>query len=587
MKSAQFSCFLRVGSAAVLCALLACDTKATDSLGPQPPVPPDMMPPDMMPPDTMPIDKTEAVFKEDELLKVEIEIDPSSWQQLRSQRRDLIDVIEGEDCMDQPFSDPFTYFSGKVTVNGTAISNVGLKKNGLFGLGTDLQPSLLINFEKYTTGQEYSGLKRMVLNRVGEDPSAISQCLSYYLYRKAGLIAPRCNFARISVNGENLGIYSHVDEISNRFLTSQEATKNGTLWKGTFSDFREGWTQTFEPLGQTNSSTGSDKINALTELLASNPTNLLNDLATHLDVSNFITLWAMESLIWQWDGYTGNRNHFFLFESKDSKRLMILPEEVNTGFNLEHPFRAPQAPNAVFAQGYLAYKIYSQPEGREWYINTLKTLLDELWDENALLDEVYRMERLIRDHVVRENFGDGVDRVRDFIRNRRGDLQSEIDMGGANWLPELPRSICRGPRGRVDGEFMTTWGTHPTENTFETGSGTMNLVYEQFNLPNLPAGASAGMSEEDDFEGAVLVNVSVVPDRSGFPIVVFRTPMSRIKSGETIEIDRESTLGYYFYQPIRGELIYVGQLTNGSITLTEAGTSSSSAIVGRYDAEIF
>ena len=38
------------------------------------------------------------------------------------------------------------------------------------------------------------------------------------MFEKAGLPAPRCNFARVSMNGEDLGIYVHVEPVKKAFL---------------------------------------------------------------------------------------------------------------------------------------------------------------------------------------------------------------------------------------------------------------------------------------------------------------------------------------------------------------------------------
>ena len=54
-----------------------------------------------------------------------------------------------------------------------------------------------------------SGLRRMTLNNARQDPSYINQCLGYQLFAAAGVPAPRCSFATVTVNGEQLGIYAH------------------------------------------------------------------------------------------------------------------------------------------------------------------------------------------------------------------------------------------------------------------------------------------------------------------------------------------------------------------------------------------
>ena len=87
-----------------------------------------------------------------------------------------------------------------------------------------------------------SGLTRFTLNNAKQDPSYVNQCIGYDLFRAAGVPAPRCNFANVTVNGENLGLYVHVESVKKPYLRQYFASDEGNLYEGTLSDFRDGWT---------------------------------------------------------------------------------------------------------------------------------------------------------------------------------------------------------------------------------------------------------------------------------------------------------------------------------------------------------
>ena len=80
----------------------------------------------------------------------------------------------------------------------------------------------------------------------------VTQCLGYDLMRKAGVPAPRCNFAHVtvvSIDGMSEttvvdGIYSHIDSIKDPFLRRNFGSDQdqGRLYEGTLSDF---WTGSF------------------------------------------------------------------------------------------------------------------------------------------------------------------------------------------------------------------------------------------------------------------------------------------------------------------------------------------------------
>ena len=66
---------------------------------------------------------------------------------------------------------------------------------------------------EYVMGQKIAGLKQLTLNNNHQDETLISQCLGYSLFRAAGVPAPRCAFAHVTMNGVDLGVYSNVESV--------------------------------------------------------------------------------------------------------------------------------------------------------------------------------------------------------------------------------------------------------------------------------------------------------------------------------------------------------------------------------------
>ena len=62
----------------------------------------------------------------------------------------------------------------------------------------------------------------------------------------AGLPAPRCNMARVSMNGDDLGIYVNVEPVKKKFLRENFSDDEGDLYEGTITDFTRAWYSTFE-----------------------------------------------------------------------------------------------------------------------------------------------------------------------------------------------------------------------------------------------------------------------------------------------------------------------------------------------------
>ena len=535
-----------------------------------------------------PMDKTAELFRQDKVLKVELEVSEESWAQVRDGFREFYDILSSEDCMDEPLAVGFPVVEASATVDGQRFEKVGLSKSSILGNREEARPSLKIEFDYLGSGKALNGLSAMLLNGVPQDRGVIRECLAHDLYRKGGLISPRCNFAEVFVNGESLGIYSHLEQIDQGFIERNFDGASGSLWRGLASDFREGWTQTFINLDpKDNTTQPSDAILALTNALKAPSSNLVESLSGLIDLDSFLTYWAFESLLGHWSGYAGNRDNFVLFVDDATKKVSFILLGAPTTFSAEHPLRAEPGPNLVLAQGFLANRLYQDSQGRTLYLNKMEQILREYWNEDELLSQINDFEGLIRTKVKRDGFGEGIDSVRQFVRERRNLIQTEIDSNRLDWNPELPDTVCRGPLVKMDGTVSTTWGTHPTDDGFMTGTGTMNLEFGDIFLPDLAGGGSAGYDENSGTQDtAIVMAVSFIPN-AGFPVLFMSVPTSSFKDGETVVVDRTDVAGLYFFQPFDGPFTYVGTVSTGTVTIQKASTSTGAEVLLNYEVEVF
>ena len=57
-----------------------------------------------------------------------------------------------------------------------------------------------------------------------------------------------------------------------------------------------------------------------------NPTkNIEAAIGKLVDLDSFYTFWAMEGLLGFWDGYSGNRNNFFIYLNPDTEKFHFIP----------------------------------------------------------------------------------------------------------------------------------------------------------------------------------------------------------------------------------------------------------------------
>ena len=193
-------------------------------------------------------------------------MESADWENIRNQTRDLSKIF-GPGCRAEPFFSPFTYVPATVIVDGEEIQSVGVRKKGFLGSLDKKKPSLKIKFDEYVEDQEFLGMNRLTLNNNKQDRSQIGQCMAYSLFASAGLPASRCNFAELTVTGQNLGLFSNVESIKKRFIARHFDDNDGRLYEGTLrSDFAPNWINTFEAKTKKSDPDRSDLIAIQTAL---------------------------------------------------------------------------------------------------------------------------------------------------------------------------------------------------------------------------------------------------------------------------------------------------------------------------------
>jgi spore coat protein CotH len=200
-------------------------------------------------------------------------------------------------------------YKGEVTIDGVQIKNVGIRKKGFLGSLSNVRPSLKIKFQEYQKQQPIAGIDRLTLNNNQQDRSLASQFLGYHFFNQTGTIAPRCNHARITVNGNYLGIYTNVESVRPQLLKTRFGSSKGDLYEGTVADVFPDTLQRFELKTR---ETKIDPLRELARALEKTPLDLAT-LDTMIDIKSFVRYWATESLLGFWDGYTNNQNNFFVY----------------------------------------------------------------------------------------------------------------------------------------------------------------------------------------------------------------------------------------------------------------------------------
>ena len=388
------------------------------------------------------------IFPTDRVLDIQITVAEEDWDTIRHQTRTFASALDVR-RKTEAIESPYTYVDASVTIDGVSFPEVGVRKKGFLGSLNDYRPSLKIRLNHVDKKASIQGLKNLTLNNNQQDESLVSQFMGYALFNAAGLPAPRCAYAKVTVNGVNLGIYSHVESIRKPLFRRAFGNDRGTWYEGPYVDFYEGWLGSFE-FKRGNDKTGREKIQRLIKVLGSESEDIEGAIGELVDLDSFYTYWAVEGLLGFWDGYSGNNNNFFIYLNPETDKFHFMPWGADSLFvkysKLEHQYD-PLAPLSVKTGGLIAHKLYQLQSGRERYAAALTTILDNHWNELEMLSQIDDIEAMVSPHLIqsqqfvddeekrwgRKSFADAVEETRNFIRQRRADVTKEIADGMPIW----------------------------------------------------------------------------------------------------------------------------------------------------------
>lgn len=397
---------------------------------------------------------SDALFASDRLIQVEVKMAPEDWRALRISHR-----ITGED-FSQVVERPYDYYPANIVIDGYAIQSVGIRKKGFFGSAISTRPSLKIKLDRYVDDQTYSGLDTLTFNNNNQDATRAQTFMVYKFMNEAGAKSPRSNFARIIVNGEDLGIYSHVESVDKAMMKRLFQKSKGDLWEGYAGDFTESdYNRIVHKWGKDDD---SERLQVLYDLLQSPDAITVKAFENLIDLDAFITLWASEVLIGHWDGYASNRNNFYIYREPKSDLLYFIPWGPDSAFWDPGPFLPAGLPKSFKARGILCQRLWELPEIRSRYRKEMQRLLNDVWNEEKMLAELNQGLALTQPYrtVSSAAVDKGSASIRAYIESRRAEVQAELDLPPVDW-PKSENHTVAGPGAvlEVSGTFSSIFQT--------------------------------------------------------------------------------------------------------------------------------
>jgi len=530
-------------------------------------------------------------FDTSRLVRIELELNPDDWDRMSLQHRSLVKTLR----TDIPRSDqekPFDYVPAKLTIDGTKVGKVAIRKKGFVGSLDVNRPSLKIQIDKFDKDKLFAEVDTLTLNNNKQDASRVHQLIGYQFFRASGQPASYCNLALLSVNGRSLGIYSNVESLDKHLFRRAFKSAKGTLYEGTICDFHANSLDRFER--KFGSKKSIETIKAASIALDAGNNSLLDQLGRHLDLDRFYRYWAAEVLVGHWDGYVSNKNNYFVYFDSKSERLHFLPwglDQLATDRNMFWR-RDFDPPKSIKADAAIPRRLYKNEEAKKQYFAAMQSLLTEVWDEDKLIKQIDDLQAMIKPHRIEKGFwiGRHASSFQKFISRRRAEILDEIADGKfPDWRLE-PREMM-GEIVKV-GDSNSTFSFKLIDDEkdrggFVTAKGTGQTNMKYGNKAVTFDSPTYGLRQNGRRSITLRIHRENADD--GEPEAVEVTfPKPRL-THEQPEVSYRIDI---FASPAQGDLFVsnsrepLGRLA-GNVVLTRFGTDLGDIIEGRLESEVF
>lgn len=316
-----------------------------------------------------------------------------------------------------------------VREGGRVYTNVEAHLKGAAGSfrPIDDNPCFTLNFEKDAPGQKFHGYHKISLNNSVQDPSFLTEKICRELFEAAGVPAPHAGFAKVELNGRDLGLRVMTEGWGRQFLKRYFKNTKGNLYDG-------GFVEDIDSQLGVNSGDNPNEHPGLLALIAAvrepDPVKRFARLEQTLDMDRFLSFVAMDVMQCDWDGYAMNHNNWRLFHDMDANKMVFFPHGLDQMFGVERA--TPDCAILPRMQGRVALAVIRNPEGKRRYLERMSQLYTNVWHVGAILKRVDQLAAVIRPAIAESSpsaarYHDGeVENLKERIAQRDQSLRRQL-----------------------------------------------------------------------------------------------------------------------------------------------------------------
>jgi spore coat protein CotH len=345
---------------------------------------------------------------------------PADWQKLR------------DNYLDD------TYYPAIFQWRGMIVEDIAIRSRGN-GSRLAGKPGLKVDFNQFVDGQEFLGLKSLVLDNLTQDQTMIAERLSLTIFRAVGLPAPRVVHARLIVNNVYAGLYTIVEPIDKTFLKRNLGEDGGYLydyeWINEYNfeylgDDPEAYTPyPFQP--QTNEKNPNPQpiVDFIRVLNTSSDSAFVEAVSPYIDLKRLVEYLAVETYIAEHDGIAGDwgLNNFYFYRMQGQNLSIFIPWDKDVTFR--EAFRSIWYNTE---RNVLTRRALAVPELRAHYLASIERVMEI--SGPILEQEIERQSEQIRQAAAEDpnrpytysEFEEGISWLRQYAFERPRFLAGEI-----------------------------------------------------------------------------------------------------------------------------------------------------------------
>jgi len=353
-----------------------------------------------------------------------------------------------------------TLIPANLTVGNISLDSVGVRFRGNTSYTTiqnSQKKSFAIETDFVRSGQELMGYKNLKFNNAHTDASFMREVL-YNRLAKRHIPIAKASYVRLSLNGQDWGIYPNIQAVDKTFLDEWFLSNDGPLIRATRQTTGNpggGWgdgtagmnflgvdTNLYKNYYYLKSSDLAEPWNYLMRacsVLAQTNAGTIDTAQAYLDIDKILWFLATENIFTDDDSYVyKGKMDYIVYYEPETGLTTPLEYDGNSTFITNNATSSNWGPfkNVTNANYPLLNKLLNIPQWRQRYLAHYRTLLEEVFNPvvtNPLID---RLDTLIAAQVASDpkklystaQYTSGVPGLKTFVTNRRNYLLANSEV---------------------------------------------------------------------------------------------------------------------------------------------------------------